>query len=361
MKRRDFLTGTTATVLAGPMMARTAQAQGVMEAFGQNARPLWQAWKERFVMPDGRVVDTLQGQASHSEGQGYGMVLASYFDDAEAFARMFQWTERNLAVRADPLLAWRWLPDTVNAVPDRNNASDGDLFYAWALVRAAAQFDNRAYLTRARDIAEALAETCIVAMPGAEGRTALLPAQFGFNKDTHISVNPSYYMPLAMREVAAVTGVSALAICAQHGEALIDQLAQAGLVPDWVDISESGVTASETLSQNTGYEALRVPLFMIWSRIPRHLAVRRMAALYARTVQPGVGVPTVIEPISGTVLESSGDAGYQAVAGLVTCSEGSGLGALIPPFTPDQPYYPATLHLFAMIAANETLPECVPL
>ncbi|MCL1628045.1 glycosyl hydrolase family 8 [Roseibaca sp. V10] len=356
MKRRDFLSGTAATMFAGSSMAQTMMAE-----FGQTARPLWQAWRDRFVMPDGRVVDTLQGQASHSEGQGYGMVLASYFDDAEAFARMFQWTERNLAVRSDPLLAWRWLPDTVNAVPDRNNASDGDLFYAWALVRAAARFDNRAYMTRAREIAEALAATCIVPMPGAEGRTLLLPAQFGFNKETHVTINPSYYMPRAMREVAAVTGVSALAICAQHGEALLDQLAQGGLVPDWIDASPDGVTASKTLSENTGYEALRVPLFLIWSRIPRHLAVRRMAAVYARTVQPGVGVPTVLEPISGSVLESSGDAGYQAIAGLVTCAEGAGPGALIPPFTPDQPYYPATLHLFAMIAAHETLPECVPL
>ncbi|MCC1481343.1 glycosyl hydrolase family 5 [Roseibaca sp. Y0-43] len=331
------------------------------DQFGQVARPLWEAWKERFLMADGRVVDTLQRAASHSEGQGYGMVLATYFDDAEAFARMYQWTERNLAVRADPLLAWRWLPDQVNAVPDRNNASDGDLFYAWALVRAFSRFGDRSHLARAQEIAEALAATCIVPMPGAEGRIVMLPAQFGFNHDTHLSINPSYYMPLAMREVAAATGVSALAICAQQGEALIDQLAQNGLVPDWVDISAEGMRASETLSPNTGYEALRVPLFMVWSRIPRHLSVRRMAAVYARTVQPGVGVPTVLEPVSGTVLESSGDAGYQAIAGLITCAENLTSGAQIPPFTNDQPYYPATLHLFAMIAAFETLPECVPI
>ena len=61
------------------MFAGSSMAQTVMAEFGQTARPLWQAWRDRFVMPDGRVVDTLQGQASHSEGQGYGMVLASYF------------------------------------------------------------------------------------------------------------------------------------------------------------------------------------------------------------------------------------------------------------------------------------------
>jgi endoglucanase len=74
-----------------------------------------------------------------------------------------------------------------------------------------------------------------------------------------------------------------------------------------------------------------------------------------------VGVPTVIEPLSGVVLETSGDLGYQALAGLTLCSGRNMPGASIPPFTSAQPYYPATLQLFAMVAANETLPECVPI
>jgi endoglucanase len=89
--------------------------------------------------------------------------------------------------------------------------------------------------------------------------------------------------------------------------------------------------------------------------------VRRMAAVYERTVQPGVGVPTVIEPLSGVVLESSSDLGYQALAGLTICSSQRNLGSTIPPFSPNQPYYPATLQMLAMVAVTETLPECVPL
>ena len=196
MKRRDFLYGSAAAVFAGSSMA-----QGLVPEFGQTAQPLWQAWRDRFMRPDGRVVDTLQDQASHSEGQGYGMLLASHFDDTEAFAKMFQWTERNLAIRSDPLLAWRWLPDAVNAVPDRNNASDGDLFYAWALVRAAARFEDRAYMTRAKEIAQALAATCIVPMPGASGRTLLLPAQFGFKQG-----NPCHDKPVLLHAAGHARG-----------------------------------------------------------------------------------------------------------------------------------------------------------
>nr|WPA94128.1 cellulase [uncultured organism] len=358
MNRRSFLT--TATSLGAIVLAAQAGAsvRGDLAKYGF---PVWESWKSGFLAPDGRVIDTLQQQASHSEGQGYGMFLATAFDDAAAFRQMFMWTERHLAVRPDPLLAWRWLPGQANPVPDRNNAADGDLFYAWALVRAAARFKDRSYLMRAQEIAEALAATCIVPMPGRSDQLVLLPAVFGFKHDTHLSVNPSYYMPLAMREVAAATGVTSLAVCAQHGEALMHEVAREGLVPDWIDISPQGVRGSEVLSANAGYEALRVPLFLIWSRVPDHMAVRRMAAVYERTVQPGLGVPTVIEPLSGVVLESSSDLGYQALAGMTICSSQRNLGSTIPPFSPNQPYYPATLQMLVMVAVSEALPECVPL
>lgn len=358
MNRRGFLAGAAGF----GSVALTAPAQAYLQSdLATSGRVVWDSWKAAFLAADGRVIDGLQQQSSHSEGQGYGMVLATAFDDAAAFQQMYQWTERHLAIRPDPLLAWRWLPGQANPVPDRNNASDGDLFYAWALVRAAARFKDRSYLVRAQEIAAALVETCILPMPGKSDQLVLLPAAFGFKHDTHLSINPSYYMPLAMREIAAATGTPALAACAQHGEALMQSIAREKLVPDWLDISSSGVRPSESLSPNAGYEALRVPLFLIWSRLPDHGAVRRMAAVYERTVQPGIGVPTVIEPISGVVLESSTDPGYQALAGLTICSNQRNLGSTIPPFTPDQPYYPATLQLFAMVAVNETLPECVPL
>jgi endo-1,4-beta-D-glucanase Y len=358
MNRRRFL----ATGASLGAVAMAGQSKGrAQDDLAQHARPIWESWMAAFLKSDGRIVDTLQQEASHSEGQGYGMLAATIFDDAGAFRLMFRWTEQQLAIRPDALLSWRWLPGQANPVPDRNNASDGDLFYAWALVRAAARFNDRSYLLRAVEIAQALAESCIVPMPGASDKLVFLPAAFGFEYDTHLSVNPSYYMPLAMRDVAAATGVTALAACAQHGEALLNDIAQDGLVPDWVDISQGGVTASETLSSNAGYEAMRVPLFLIWSRLSQHMAVRRMASVYERSVQPGFDAPTVLEPLSGIVLETSTDPGYQALAGLVICSAQKGLGALIPPFSAEQPYYPATLQMFSMFAAHDTLPECVPL
>lgn len=360
MNRRRFLSVLGAAPALVPAAAH-AQFAPAPEDLAQTAAEVWTAWKGGYLQPDGRVVDRLQQQASHSEGQGYGMVLAVEFNDREAFGRMLAWAEANLAVRPDALLAWRWLPDSAAPVPDTNNASDGDLFFAWALVRAHRRFGERRFLERATETAVALVQRCVIPSPARDGLTLMLPGAYGFVTPERVVINPSYLMPLALREVAAATGVAELALVAQHGETLLERLAQDGLVPDWVQVSRAGIAPAEGFSANAGYEAIRVPLYLIWSGLNRHPAVTQMMRLYDRAVQPGQPVPTLIEPVSGVVLEASDDPGYRAVAGLVTCAGRAGqVGARVPPFDATQPYYPATLQLFAMIAANATSPACVP-
>ncbi|VTN12488.1 Endoglucanase precursor [Raoultella terrigena] len=36
----------------------------------------WESYKSRFMMADGRIVDTGNGSVSHTEGQGFAMLLA---------------------------------------------------------------------------------------------------------------------------------------------------------------------------------------------------------------------------------------------------------------------------------------------
>lgn len=361
MNRRHFL---SLMGVSPALAAVSAQGQGFLRTsdLTETARPVWEAWKSAYLRNDGRVVDVLQNNASHSEGQGYGAVLATEFNDREAFTRIVDWAETNLSIRGDSLLAWRYLPGETNPVPDLNNASDGDLFFAWALVRAAQKFNERSYLTRALATARALARTCILPSPANPNETLFLPAAQGFVHEDRVLFNPSYVMPLAMREVAAATGVTELAQTAQNAEAILLRLAQTGPVPDWIQVTADGMTTAPDFSANAGYEAMRIPLYLVWSGLNRHPAVSQMVRLYDRTVQPGVPVPTILEPVSGTVLEASNDPGYRALAALISCAGSTGqAGSLMPPFDPNQPYYPATLQMFAMIAANQVTPECVPI
>ena len=55
---------------------------------------LWQQYKAKFIDPSGRVIDNANGGISHSEGQGYSMLLAERFGDKDAFANAWLWTQR---------------------------------------------------------------------------------------------------------------------------------------------------------------------------------------------------------------------------------------------------------------------------
>jgi endoglucanase len=348
--------------LLGGAAAGAALAGGIVPALGQGAaaNPLWTVWKARYLDASGRVIDHLQQNASHSEGQGYGMLLAAHFGDAEAFERMYAWTEGHLAVRDDRLLSWRWLPEGPARVPDRNNASDGDLFYAWALVRGSRVFGRPAYQIRAAGIAEDLVARCIVMNPADRATTLFLPAHHGFVHDGAVTINPSYYMPRAMSELGTATGQSALNACAAHGERLLATIAADGLVPDWVQITARGWREAPNMSPNAGYEAIRVGLFLSWSGLFSHPAVQQSARAWRATLSPERPVPVVMERTSGVVLEASPDPGYRAVAAFVICAGSGQSGAMVPPFTGNQPYYPATLHLLSMIAQTEAVQGCTP-
>src|SRR5690348_5637890 len=87
---------------------------------------LWASYKSHFISADGRVVDTGNGRISHSEGQGYGMLLAESNGDQATFSQIWNWTVQHLNRSEDHLFSWRWRPlFKAGFVDDHNNASDG--------------------------------------------------------------------------------------------------------------------------------------------------------------------------------------------------------------------------------------------
>jgi hypothetical protein len=81
------------TSLTGADVARTVNST-VDSGRGVPSRPLagalsdldaWRSYKRRFLSDQGRVIDTANGGISHSEGQGYGMLLAVAASDHETF------------------------------------------------------------------------------------------------------------------------------------------------------------------------------------------------------------------------------------------------------------------------------------
>ncbi|MFN2268827.1 MAG: glycosyl hydrolase family 8, partial [Desulfonatronovibrio sp.] len=95
----------------------------------------WNVFKARFLTSDGRIIDRFQNNISHSEGQGYAMIMAALCNEPDIFDSLWKWTRDNLQVRrTDSLLVWSWgerFPEQWTVL-DYNNATDGDILVAWA-------------------------------------------------------------------------------------------------------------------------------------------------------------------------------------------------------------------------------------
>ncbi|MEI4487813.1 glycosyl hydrolase family 8 [Frigidibacter sp. MR17.14] len=308
----------------------------------------WQAWRTGRLTSEGRVIDHEQQDASHSEGQAYGLLLAEAAGDLAAVEAIEAWTEANLMVRQDRLMGWRWLPD--NAVHDWNTASDGDLLRAWGLVRAARRWDRADLLDRARGIAGDLAAICLRPDPRRPdaGARLLLPGARDFESPAGLLLNPSYLMPRAMREIATATGIAQWQAAADASLALLAEIAGQGLPPDWIGLGPQGFFPAPDRSDRAGYDALRVPLYLAWSGARDHPAV---TAMTAGALSDDGTTAAVVRDRDGRWHESSTLPGYRAIPALVRCQP-------LPDFDPGQPYYPATLQALCDLAARDSADYC---
>lgn len=94
-----------------------------------------ESYKARFFKPEGRIVDTGNGGVSHTEGQGFAMLMAVANDDKATFDKLWQWTNRELKNKENGLFYWRYNPAESNPVADKNNAADGDVLIAWRCLK----------------------------------------------------------------------------------------------------------------------------------------------------------------------------------------------------------------------------------
>ncbi len=325
----------------------------------------WGKWKFRFLKDDGRVVDAYQGGASHSEGQGYGLLLAAFMNDVEACEKIYAWTMSNLAIRSDSLLAWRWFPNSDDPVQDLNNSSDGDLFFAWACLKIANQFGKPNFHLTAQMIVNDLLSKCVTSDPRNSQKLILLPAAFGFKKPEGIIYNPSYPMPRALRELADGLNMPILEKLCDDSLSLLAEISLSGATPDWIGITDAGLRLVDSFSYSSGYEAVRVPLFLVWSKENFHPSMRLHTQLYARWTKPTSEFPVVFNRTTGEVEQFSDDIGYKAIASFIQCVasqnySNSDYSLNMPPFNELQPYYPATLHMMALLAQIEGFETCQP-
>jgi len=297
----------------------------------------WAAFKARFLLADGRIVDTGNGGISHSEGQGYGMILAEAANDPVAFAAMAGWTARVLGRPDMALHAWRYVPTAAVPVGDPNNATDGDILIAGALMRAGRRWHRAEYLARAKAIRVAIVQRLIKRRAG---RSLLLPGLVGFEWPDRTTVNPSYYVWPLLDQFRAIDGDRVWGRIVADGEWLIQsaRFGAFGLPTDWVDVANDGrVTPAAGRPPRFGFDAIRVPLYLTMGG--RNAEAANVARFWRTTKSP---LPAWVDVTTAERAPFAVSAGGRAVARRV-------LGAAVSSVTDDPDYYSAVLGSLARL------------
>lgn len=300
---------------------------------------LWRDFKAAHLSPDGRIVDSGNAGISHTEGQGYGMLIAEAAGDRDAFDSIYAWTERTLA-RDDALFSWRYAPSEPVPVSDPNNATDGDILIAWALMRAGDRWRDATLVQRSAEIRAAIAQHCVGSRGG---RTLLLPGAAGYDHAERTTVNLSYYIWPALDQFRRAGKETVWASLIRDGEALLAE-ASAGplaLPTDWTDITpDNRVMVAADKPPRFGFDAVRIPLYLMIAGRPAKAA--SVAKYWHSFVDKGAAVPAWVDVVTGETAPYPLSPGGNAVVDRL-------IGRAPPPSPAPADYYSRILALLASL------------
>lgn len=235
----------------------------VMSQFAQ-ANIDWAHYKSRFLMPDGRIIDTGNNNVSHTEGQGFAMLFAVSSQDRASFDKIWNWTEKNLKNSKTGLFYWRYNPVEANPIADKNDATDGDTMIAWALLKAGRQWNEPRYIQASDAITQALLKYTVIDFAG---KKVMLPGAEGFNLNSYVNLNPSYFIFPAWRDFAAHSHLVVWQQLIKDEQSLLSQmnLGEARLPTDWVSLYADGrMVPAAQWPAKMSYDAIRIPLYIAW-------------------------------------------------------------------------------------------------
>lgn len=265
MNRRNVL---RAGMLAGLFLSGQVHAAAHPPAAAPTFKQVWAAFKAAHLRA-GQVTDSFSG-VSHSEGQGYAMLFSAWAGECEAFKEIWAFTKR--LQRPDGLFAWKW---EGGKIVDENNATDGDIYIAWALLEGAQKFNEPGWIQEAIRILDA---TRLLRVSTKHGEV-LLPGLAGFvePQTAVVRVNPSYWVFPAFEAFKKFHDPDFWARQVETGQRILaySYFGRRQLPPDWLLLSDP--VSAYGAPPRFAYDAIRVPLFLIWAKKPEHPVVQRFS------------------------------------------------------------------------------------
>ncbi|WP_421507659.1 glycosyl hydrolase family 8 [Erwinia rhapontici] len=306
----------------------------------------WSTFKTRFMTSEGRIQDTGNNNVSHTEGQGYAMLMAVYYNDRSSFDSLWRWTQKNLSNPNNGLFYWKYIPGASDPVSDRNNASDGDVLIAWALLKAGNKWNVPAYLQVSDRLQKAIIDRNVITFAG---RTIMLPGAQGFNKTSYVILNPSYFIFPAWRDFAARSHLKVWNALIDDGTQLLSEMrfGDSGLPMDWVAMNADGSMAPATAwPPRFSYDAIRVPLYLHWYD-PASLQLVPFQRFWMNFQR--LQTPAWIDVLSNDKAPYNMAGGLLAVRDLTLDDTGYINDAL----NSSEDYYSASLRLLTFLALND--------
>jgi len=234
---------------------------------------LWNAYAERFIDPQGRVIDPRGGNRTTSEGQSYALFFALADNDRTHFDRVLAWTQTNLANgnMGTHLPGWLWgkAPDGQWKILDPLPASDSDCWIAYSLIEAGRLWHNPGYTALGRQMMGLIAKQEVAELPGFG--SMLMPGpttQWVHNQAW--TVNPSYLPLFLFERLQQEDPAGPWGAIAMNIPNMLRQSARHGFAMDWVDyVPSDGFYPSAKPTQpgekpgmaGGSYDAIRVYLW----------------------------------------------------------------------------------------------------
>lgn len=234
-------------------------------------------YEKAFIKPDGRVFDPQNGGITHSESQGYGMMLALLGGNRETFDRIWMFAKQNMQ-KSNKLFGWKYTPG--HGITDWNNATDGELLIATALALAGNRWQEPKYLGEATAIADATGKNLIKRFGG---YTLLLPGNWAEptgNKRT-ATVNLSYFIPLTLTIMQALAPRHDWEGVYADSMRLIDDMIHPP--SDWSEVNKHGEpNPARGWVPKFSYDAVRIPLYLIQGRVKHAKMEQILMATWGR-------------------------------------------------------------------------------
>jgi len=194
----------------------------------------WEEWKSKRITSSGaggyKRVQTSGNQefTTCSEGMGYGMLLAVYFNERDLFDDLYRYAKKYFNGHG----LMHWSIDKDGVVAGSGPATDGDEDMATALVFAHKRWGSNGainYEQEAKTYINNLYKYCVE-----PGTYVLKPGEWGGSD----ALNPCYFVPAWYRIYADFTGNQDwLKVVDKCYDIILNQIGKynngTGLVPDW--------------------------------------------------------------------------------------------------------------------------------